>query len=81
MLIGQLKQKKNFSVPPSVAELQRGTSNESTPDRVTLNCSSSGLPAPNLQWTVNQDKVSHKHKTLNNASNHMSHCYSIPYMV
>ncbi|CAH2041127.1 unnamed protein product, partial [Iphiclides podalirius] len=43
-------------VPPSVAKLERETY-DSTPDRVMLNCSSTGLPAPILQWTVGEDKV------------------------
>ncbi|VVC96540.1 unnamed protein product [Leptidea sinapis] len=53
--------KKDFHVrvlvPPSNAELTVITSNDPSSPRVTLNCSSSGLPAPSLQWTVGDNKV------------------------
>ncbi|XP_026493938.2 uncharacterized protein LOC113399115 [Vanessa tameamea] len=44
-------------VPPSNASLTSKTQDGSSPTRVMLNCSSTGLPAPNLQWTVDQDKL------------------------
>ncbi|XP_013173076.1 PREDICTED: uncharacterized protein LOC106121806 [Papilio xuthus] len=44
-------------VPPSSAELEYKKYDEVSPGRVMMNCTSSGLPAPNLQWTVANDKV------------------------
>ncbi|OWR45760.1 hypothetical protein KGM_207231 [Danaus plexippus plexippus] len=53
--------KKDFAVkilvPPSDAEVVSHVHDESLPSRVMLNCSSTGLPAPNLQWTVDNDKL------------------------
>ncbi|XP_045452144.1 uncharacterized protein LOC123661202 [Melitaea cinxia] len=44
-------------VPPSNATLTSQYQDGSSPTRVMLNCSSSGLPAPTLKWTVNKDKL------------------------
>ncbi|CAK1582550.1 unnamed protein product [Parnassius mnemosyne] len=44
-------------VPPSAAKLEYKAYEEVPPGRVMLNCTSSGLPAPSLQWTVADDKV------------------------
>ncbi|KPJ04606.1 hypothetical protein RR46_03217 [Papilio xuthus] len=45
------------AMPPSSAELEYKKYDEVSPGRVMMNCTSSGLPAPNLQWTVANDKV------------------------
>ncbi|XP_034832928.1 uncharacterized protein [Maniola hyperantus] len=44
-------------VPPSDAILISNKHEDSSPNRVMLNCSSTGLPAPNLLWSVGDDKV------------------------
>ncbi|XP_068630523.1 uncharacterized protein [Battus philenor] len=44
-------------VPPNDAQLEYKTYDEVNPGRVMLNCSSSGLPAPTLQWEVDENKV------------------------
>ncbi|XP_039756958.1 uncharacterized protein LOC120631440 isoform X2 [Pararge aegeria] len=43
-------------VPPSDATIL-SKKEESSQIRVMMNCSSTGLPAPNLSWTVGNDKV------------------------
>lgn len=47
-----------FTVPPSNAKLEYKKYDEVSPGRVMMNCTSTGLPAPTLQWTVGNDKVS-----------------------
>ncbi|XP_038212599.1 uncharacterized protein LOC119832871 [Zerene cesonia] len=53
--------KKDFYVrvlvPPSDAVLHVKSPEDPTSPRVTLNCSSTGLPAPSLLWNVGGDKV------------------------
>ncbi|CAH0727187.1 unnamed protein product, partial [Brenthis ino] len=45
-------------VPPTNATLVSKVGDGSSPSRVMLNCSSTGLPAPRLQWTLdNNDKL------------------------
>ncbi|XP_045536878.1 uncharacterized protein LOC106708374 [Papilio machaon] len=44
-------------VPPASAKLEYKKYDEVSPGRVMINCTSSGLPAPNLQWTVADAKV------------------------
>ena len=46
-------------VPPSAASLRIITlsGSKQTPGRVTLNCTTSGLPAPDLKWTIGSQKV------------------------
>lgn len=44
-------------VPPSDAELVVGIHKDQSPDRVSFNCSSSAIPAPALQWTVDDQQV------------------------
>lgn len=40
-----------IAVPPSVAEVKRKPSNGSSP-RITLYCTSSAIPPPELVWTI-----------------------------
>nr|XP_021181150.2 uncharacterized protein LOC110369877 [Helicoverpa armigera] len=51
----------NF-VPPSDAVLTRVRSLNDVSDRVTLNCSASGVPSPNLTWTIGSQKMPHEFK-------------------
>ncbi|XP_023942557.1 uncharacterized protein LOC112049051 [Bicyclus anynana] len=44
-------------VPPSDATLTSKQQDDSSLNRVVMNCSSAGLPAPTLSWTVGDDKV------------------------
>lgn len=44
-------------VPPSNATLVSKVQEGSSPPRVMLNCSSTGLPAPRLLWTIDNDKL------------------------
>ncbi|XP_075976608.1 uncharacterized protein LOC142976906 isoform X2 [Anticarsia gemmatalis] len=43
-------------VPPTDAVIEVGSRNADT-GRVTLNCTSSGLPAPQLEWRIGEQKV------------------------
>lgn len=45
-----------FTVPPTDAVVQAGPINVDS-GRVVLNCTSCGLPAPQLVWQIGQQKV------------------------
>lgn len=44
-------------VPPTDAVVEQIGQNDQSSGRVSVNCTSSGLPAPNLVWTIGDQKV------------------------